>query len=151
MPHQPSKRKLAKWKRRLTFITLLLPFLYTGFIIADRYGTWDELSGLGLVEQVSERFDLSYGEDASNPVRVGDKEWEPLLKLVYEYSPADFDKSKEPRVIARFQASLSTRTPAEGPLIAQWTAPSTPLALIYQDWPTNTGKDLNPDVWRVVG
>ena len=132
-------------------ITLALPFLYTAFIIADRYGIWDRLSGLELVEQASERFDLSYAENASHPVRVGDKQWEPLLKLVYRYSAANFDTTKQPRVIARLQASLSTRIPAEGPLMAEWTAPSTPLFLIYQDWPTNTGKGMAADAWRVVG
>jgi len=139
------------WKRRLTVVTLILPFLYTTFIVADRFGVWDRLSGLDLVEQASDRFDLSYAADASNPVRVGDKEWKPLLKLVYRYSRADFIKDKQPRVIARLQATLSTRTPQEGPIEAEWTAPSTPLVLMYRDWPMNTGKPVTQDEFRVIG
>jgi len=138
-------------KRGLTIVLLLLPFIYLGFILGDRFGLWDKLTGLDLVENVSARFNLSYASDASLPVRPGDKEWRPLLRVVYQYSKANFAKDKEPHVIARFKASLSTRTPAEGPLAAEWTAPSTPIALIYVDWPQNTGQDIPLDEWRIVG
>jgi hypothetical protein len=74
MRNQVKKASLKKWKRTLTVVTLILPFLYTAFIITDRYGLWDELSGLDLVEGVSARFDLSYADNASLPVRVGDRE-----------------------------------------------------------------------------
>jgi len=143
--------QLKRWKRVLTVVTLVLPFLYTGFIIADRYGVWDAVSGLDLVEQVSATFELSYAPNASNPVRVGDKAWDPLLNLVYRYSSASFDRTRQPKVIARLQASLSTRTPEKGPLIAEWTAPSTPLFIIYVEWPSDKGGNLRNEDWRVIG
>jgi hypothetical protein len=151
MSNEHRKTKLKKTKRVLTAVTLLLPFLYLGFIVADRFGVWDRLTGLYLVEQVSQRFDLSYADDASHPVRVGDKTWDPVMKLIFRYSKAHFDESKTPRVVARFQASLSTRTPEQGPVFAEWTAPSTPIVVIYQDWPTNTGKGIPPEQFCIVG
>jgi hypothetical protein len=147
----PKKSKLKKAKRALTIILLVLPFIYLGFIVTDRLGVWDRLTGLDLVEKVAARFDLSYADNASSPVRVGDKEWKPLLALVYRYSKASFVPDKKPRVFARLKAPLSTRTPSEGPIVAEWTAPSTPIFLLYVEWPQNTGKDIPPDQWRVIG
>jgi hypothetical protein len=151
MRNQVKKASLKKWKRTLTVVTLILPFLYTAFIITDRYGLWDELSGLDLVEGVSARFDLSYADNASLPVRVGDREWWPLLKIIRNYSGVKLRADKEPRVIARFRASFSTRTPREGPIYSEWTAPSTPIAVIYQDWPTNSGKGVPQQQWQIIG
>jgi hypothetical protein len=136
------------WKNVLTIITLLLPFLYVGFVVADRLGIWDETSGLDLVQSASDRFEESYAENASQPVRVGDKEWKPLLRIIYRYSRATFPTDKEPRVVARMVAPLSVRTPQAGPLKSEWTVPSTPLYLLYRDWP---GQSVYPDDYRVVG
>ncbi len=122
-----SERKLRTTKRVLNFVLIVLPLLYLGFIIADRFGVWDRLSGLDDVERIAARFELSYAPDASHPVRVGDAEWKPLLQLVNTYSNAQLPSDKEPRVIARYVAVSSARTPPEGPIIAEWTAPSTPL------------------------
>ena len=147
----PKKSRLKKVKRILACILLALPFIYLGFIVADRLGIWDRLTGLNLVEKVATRFDLSYADDASSPVRVGDAEWNPLLTLVYRYSKDSFARDKTPRVFARFRASLSSRTPSEGPIFSEWTAPSTPIVLIYVEWPQNSGKSIPPDLFRVVG
>src|SRR6266403_6420156 len=106
--------KLKRWKRLVAGFTLTLPFSYLAFVILDRYGCWDKVTGLDLAEKVSTRFDLSYANDASQPVRVGDKEWAPLLSLIYRYSRANFSKDKEPHIVARMQAPFSTRTPEEG-------------------------------------
>ena len=32
--------------------------------------------------------------------------------------------------------------------MAEWTAPSTPLLLLYKDWP---GNDIPPEDYRVIG
>lgn len=132
----------------LNLVLLILPFLYLGFIVADRAGVWDRLFGLDLIEQAATRFELSYAPDASNPVKVGDKEWKPLLNLAYKYSTAKFPADKQPRVIARFVAVSSARIPAEGPVMAEWTAPSTPLVLLYRDWPGNT---VPSEDYRILG
>jgi hypothetical protein len=137
-----------KTKLVLNVLLLVLPLLYLGFIVADRFGVWDRLTGLDLVEHAAANFELSYAPDASTPVRVGDKEWGPLLKLTYRYSNAQFPNDKQPKVFARFQAVSSARTPPEGPIIAEWTSPSTPLALLYQDWP---GHDIPKEDVRVIG
>jgi hypothetical protein len=80
---------------------------------------------------------------------VGDSEWGPLLKLTYQYSRAEFPTYKQPLVIARSTASLSTKTPPVGPLISEWTVPSTPLYLIYREWPA--GNDIQKEDYRVIG
>jgi hypothetical protein len=145
------RAKFKRWKRTIVAVTLVLPFLYLAFVILDRNGYWDQVSGLTLVEKVSARFDLSYAEDASRPVRVGDKEWKPLLGLTYRYSTVSFSKDKEPRVFARLRAPFSTRTPEVGAIATEWTVPSTPIFLIYQDWPQNSGKGVPPENVRIVG
>src|SRR5579862_4753987 len=119
----------------LNVLLLALPFLYLGFILADRFGTWDRLFGLDLVEQAAANFELSYAPGASTPVRMGDKEWRPLLKLTYRYSPATFPTDKQPLLFVLFVALSSAGTPSEGPTLAEWTAPSTPLTLLYHNWP----------------
>ncbi|SRR6266852_3104281 len=148
---EDTKAKYKKAKRTLTAILLILPFLYIGFIIADRYGVWDDVTGLSWSERSEGRFEKSYAADASVPMRPGDKAWKPTLELFYSYSSATFRTSREPKVIARMQASLSTRTPPEGPMLTEWTSPSTPVVLMYVDWPTNTGKNIGPEDWVVVG
>jgi hypothetical protein len=133
----------------LNVVLLILPLLYLGFIFADRFGVWDRLGGLDLVEHAATNFELSYAPDASTPVRLGDKEWVPLLKLTYKYSNAQFPTDKQPLLFARFVAISSGRTPSEGPVLGEWTAPSTPLALLYRDWPGHG--DIQLADYRVVG
>lgn len=139
---------LKKLKFALNLVLVILPILYLGFILADRAGVWDRLCGLDLVEQAAARFELSYAPDASTPVRAGDKGWKPLLNLAYRYSHAQFPADKQPRVIARFVAVLSNRTPTDGVVEAEWTAPSTPLALLYRDWP---GNEVPREDYRIIG
>ena len=133
----------------LNVLLLILPFLYLGYILADRIGVWDRLERLDLVEHAATNFELSYAPDASTPVRLGDKEWAPLLKLTYKYSNAQFPNDKQPLLFARFVAISSGRTPSAGPILAEWTAPSTPLALLYHEWPGHG--DIQPADYRVVG
>ncbi|MGA9570237.1 MAG: hypothetical protein WBS17_09125 [Candidatus Acidiferrales bacterium] len=149
--HDPATsplRKAKKWKTILTIVTLCLPFLYVGFVVADHFGFWDALEGLDSVQIVADRFELSYAENASEPVRPGDDAWGPLLRLIYRYSRAKFPQDKMPRVVARLAAPLSVKTPETGPVASEWTVPSTPLLLIYKEWPGNT---VDPEDYRVIG
>jgi hypothetical protein len=141
-----AKQRFRKWKRCLTLITLVIPILYLIFLVADRQGVWDRLTGLDLVQAVSDRFQQSYAAGASTPVRVGDPAWEPLLAIIYRYSKATFPADKTPRVVARDVATLSAVVPETG---SEWTAPSTPLSLLYKDWPT--GEAIERADYRVIG
>ena len=130
-------------------ILLVLPFLYTGFVIADHYGLWDKYSGLIWAERAEARFEKSYGFSASIRIRPGDEAWKPTVALIRRYSSATLQANREPKVIARMKADFSTRSPEIGPLISEWTAPSTPILLAYADVPI-TGS-LNMEDAVVVG
>lgn len=143
-----KKKELQTRRLWLNILAIGLPLLYVVFVVTDRLGVWDYLTGLDLVEQVANRFDQSYAVDASRPVRVGDREWSPLLSLIQSYTHASLDSSRRPLLIARFKAVASNRIPEQGVLLAEWTAPTTPLAILYEEWP---GKDLQPNDYRVVG
>lgn len=127
---------MSKTKFRLKAIALVTPLLYLGLLIADRQGVWSCWRGLDRVEAVAARFEQSYAPDASHPVSAGDPEWEPLISMIYQYSNANFPKDKQPQVVARSQATAAGQLRADdGTLIAEWTAPSTPIVLLYRKWP----------------
>src|SRR5580704_15141722 len=121
----------AKILLRLT--ALALPVLYLAFLVADRQGVWSRLQGLDKVDTVAARFEKSYAADASHPVSVGDPEWNPLIQIIYKYSNADLPKDKEPQTVARFKATVSGKQETtDGQLFSEWTAPSTPFAVLYR-------------------
>jgi hypothetical protein len=129
--------------------SLLLPFFYLAFLIADRENVWSRMRGLDRVESVAIRFEKSYAPGASAPVNVGDPEWEPLIRLIYKYSTADLPKDKPPQVVARFQAVFSVKQGEEdGQDTAEWTAPSTRFAVLYKKWP---GQPVPKEDWRIAG
>jgi hypothetical protein len=112
-------------------------------------GGLDYLLKVHLLENVAASFELSYGPDASPPVRVVDKDWGPTIKLITAYTRASLPKDKQPRVIARFTAVAAAQEQVGNGQIAQWTAPSTPIAVIYKDW---TGSEpLSPEDCKIVG
>jgi hypothetical protein len=115
------------------------------FAILTYAGFWNEWRGDNLAAAAATRFDKSYSQDASRAVKNGDKEWLPLMRLITKYSCADLPKDREPRVIARFVAVASAKD-ASG---AEWTAPTTPIALLYKEWPGHG--DLSTADWRTVG
>ena len=126
----PSSK--SKAKRVVEFSFAALPIFAAAFAIAEHFGLTDKLLGLDKVERVAERFHLSYAKGASRPVRSGDPEWEQTLALIKEYSKVPLKADQAPKVIARFQATLATNDPLSG---AEWTAPSTPFAVLYRSWP----------------
>lgn len=48
---------------------------------------------------------------------------------------------------ANVSTFLSARTPPDSTVFSEWTAPSTPLFLIYRDWP---GNDVPKEDYRVI-
>src|ERR1700674_3020074 len=94
----------SKTSLHVAKLILLLPLvLYLAFIIPERNGYWDRLTGLNLVQQVAERFERSVGPDDAVPARTGDKEFAPLIQLIKTYSPTKLAKDKTPIVVVRFQ------------------------------------------------
>lgn len=126
----------------------IIPTIVLIFVISMRVGFWDRWFGLDKVAIIAENFESSYTPNASHPIRLGDPGWKPLLKLISKYSIANLPKDKEPRVFARFVAILSQKTDLGQGRIAEWTAPSTPIALIYREWP---GQSVSPQDYRIVG
>jgi hypothetical protein len=116
------------------------------FAVMTYFGVWNHLRGDDLVSEVAARFDKSYSEDASIPVRRSDKEWEPLLRIIAHSHRLPHDR--EPFVFARFPAVLSAKTEDGGKLMAEWTAPTTPVALLYKEWP---GQGIPKEDYRIVG
>lgn len=135
-------------KRKLELAGALLPILTVGFVVFERTGVWDHIRGLNLAEGAAMRFDLSYAPQASRPVRVGDPEWISLLELISKYSHVDLPHEKEPRVIARYTAIADARVQIGPDRISEWTAPGTPLFLLYRDWP---GNSVPPEDYRIIG
>jgi hypothetical protein len=125
-----------------------IPVFYLIFVTADHTGLLDKFLGLDLVEDVSERFEISYAEDASRPVRPDEPAWRPLLSLIERYTTVDLPQDKEPKVFARQVAVISAKTDLPGGGYAEWTAPTTPVLLIYREWP---GQTVPREDVRIVG
>ena len=110
----------------------MLAVLSVAFAIVSYTTRWDWLLHDDMVEKVASRFDLSYSNDAALPVQRGDPEWAPLLRLIEKYSPGNggLPKDRPPMTFARAPAITSAQTP-----FGEWTAPSTPVLLLYRKWP----------------
>jgi multisubunit Na+/H+ antiporter MnhB subunit len=126
-----------------------LSVLSVAFAIMTYFGVWNYLRGDDVASELVARFDQSYSEDASKPVRRGDRGWQPLIRIITEYTHADLPHDREPLVLARFPAVLSAKTEVGGKVFAEWTAPTTPIAILYKDWPGHG--DLSKEDWREVG
>jgi hypothetical protein len=100
------------------------------FAILTYLGVWNEWRGDNLLAEVSTRFDSSYSQDAGRPVRPGDKEWPVVMRVIAKYSHAQLLAGRDPRVFARFVAVASAQNEAAH---GEWTAPTTPVALIYKE------------------
>ncbi len=133
-------RSFARWLGVLFSAASVL------FAISVYCGFWDWWRGDNLVAEVAARFDKSYAANASWPVKPGDKEWVPLIRIIEKYSHADLPKDKQPRVFARMRALTAAKDDATG---AEWTAPTTPTMLLYKDWPGHG--DVPSEDSRIVG
>jgi hypothetical protein len=136
-------------KRTLELVSaVIIPFCILIFVVSQRVGFWDWWFGLNDVEKVAVNFETSYASDASHPVRPGDPSWQPLLILIRNYSHVDLPKGREPKVFARSVAISSQKMDLGDGKFAEWTAPTTPIILIYRDWP---GQTVPPTDYRIVG
>jgi hypothetical protein len=102
------------------------------FAILTYLGVWNEWRGDNLLAEIATSFDSSYSQDAGRPVRPGDKAWPVVMRVIAKYSHAQLLVGREPRVFARFVAVVSAQNEAAH---GEWTAPTTPVALLYKEWP----------------
>jgi hypothetical protein len=140
-------RQRIKTVARWTGVALSI--LSVAFAVVSYTTHWDWWLRDDMVEKVTDRFDLSYAKDAGLPVQRGDPEWAPLLRLIERYSPhrGELPKDRPPMTVARFQAITAAQTAA-----GEWTAPATPVALIYRKWPDPGSGVYKPGQdWFVVG
>jgi hypothetical protein len=131
------KMKESKTAVHVAKLVLLLPLvLYLGFIIPEKKGWWDHVSGLDSAREVAERFERSVGPDDAVPVRAGEKEFNPVMALIKQYSSAKLAGDRTPLVVARMQAKVYDAQPlGQNGALAQWTSPATPIVVMYFDWP----------------
>lgn len=144
-PHSLARSRvvsIARWSG------VAVSIMSVAFAIMTYLGVWNYLRGDILVSDVAVRFDKSYSEGASMPVKRGDKEWKPLIRIITKYTHTQIPHDREPLVFARFRAVLSDKTEVGGKVFAEWTAPTTPVALLYKEWP---GQELEPADYRIVG
>lgn len=133
--------------RRLAFCGSMLAVF---ILLFEHFGGLDRWLEIPLLNSVATRFEQSYGPGASRPIRPHDKEWTPTIRLIREYTRTTLPRDRQPLVIARAQALLSAQEPIGKGQIVQWTAPSTPVLLLYKSWPGNKVKLSDEDA-RVVG
>jgi hypothetical protein len=112
------------------------------FAVLTYFGFWNYYRGDTLLEALAARLDLSYAE-VNRVVRPGEPAWRPLLRVIANHTHVDLPRDKEPVVFARATAIASAKTD-----FGEWTAPTTPIALLYKQWPT--GQDLPPEDYRIV-
>jgi hypothetical protein len=127
---------------------VFLPIVTILFVVSEHVGLWDHYLGLTDVLEVSARFDTSYAEDVRRIVSPGDPAWVPVLDLIQRYSTVKLPMDRQPHALARFTAIASAKIEAGPGSIAEWTAPSTPIVLIYKDLSEN--KFTHSD-YRIVG
>lgn len=129
-------------------LAVLLPITSLAFVISDWAGAWDRFRGLHHVEAVAERLETSYAEGVDRQIGPDEKAWIPLMRLITNYSKADLPKDRQPKLLARAVAIQSAKIDVGQGKIAEWTAPSTPIILVYADWP---GQKILPESYRIVG
>lgn len=129
----------------------VLPITCLLLVVAEHDGFIDHWRGLDRVRTVADNFSLSYAPDASTPVYPSDAAWKPLIDLIQEYSKVKLRTDKQPQTIARFPATLSAQQELGRGRLSEWTAPSTPSAVLYRHWPENTGKTIPREDYTIVG
>jgi hypothetical protein len=136
-----SARSIARW------VGVGLAALSVAFATLSYVGFWNYLRGDDLLSALGSRLDTSYAP-VSRQVRATDPEWVPLLRVIRAYSPVrhQLPKDREPVVFARFAAVSSAKSE-----VGEWTAPTTPMALLYKKWPAPGTPPLVPgqDAWII--
>ena len=125
----------AKPWLKLVAVTIM-PSLFLAFTVSEHYGLWDRVRGLNDVREVTRRMNTSYA-DEKRVYRKSDKEFGPTLALIRKYSSARIPSDREVLLIARYRAVVSYQESLSNGQVAEWTAPTTPLLLLYADPPGN--------------
>lgn len=123
----------------------VMPALYLAFVVTDHYEVWDRVRGLNDVKAVAARMSISYAE-AKRQYWPRDKEWEPTLALITRYTKFQLPQGRTPVMIARYKAVASAQIEIPGGENAEWTAPTTPLVLLYSDPPKNEDTVIVGDI-----
>ena len=128
----------------------VLPLLAFGFVIFERCGLFDWYFGHDAVLEVESRLETSYAAGVDRQVGPDEKAWKPLLRLIQKYSTATLREDKEPKVFARYVAVASGKIDNNSKVVAEWTAPSTPIVLDYRSVPGH-GQTASLDEFQIVG
>jgi hypothetical protein len=124
----------AAAKQPIRWIGVALSGAAILFAALSYFGFWSYVRGDDLVSALADRLDTSYAE-VSRQVRPPDPEWRPLIRIITRYTRADLPRDKQPQVFARSVAVSSAKSE-----VGEWTASTTPILLLYGEWPT-PGKD----------
>jgi hypothetical protein len=126
----------------------IMPAIYLAFVITDHYDVWDEVRGLNDVKVVAARMNTSY-EEVQRQYRPSDKEWKATVDLIKKYTKSQLPPGREPLVVMRYGAITSAKLDLGYGKFAEWTAPTTPLALLYHEFPTPGS--IKPEDIVIVG
>ena len=118
---------LARVKQPIRWIGVALSIAAVLFAALSYFGFWSYVRGDDLLNNLADRLDTSYA-NVVRQVRPGDAEWRPLIRVIMRYTRANLPKDKTPVVFGRSAAVSSIKTD-EG----EWTAPTTPIVLLYRD------------------
>lgn len=124
-----TPKEFARWTGVLLSLASIV------FAVLSYTGFWSHIRSDDLLTGVADRFSLSYGPDAAKEVRSDDPEWEPLMRVVKRYTRAKLPPDREPKVLARSVAVASQKLVAGDNIVAEWTAPTTPIIIFYRSWP----------------
>lgn len=132
---------LSKARNAVRWLGVLLSLTSVLFATLSYIGFWSYIRGDDLLDELANRLDTSYAVNISRQVRPNDPEWSPLIRVIKIYSNArgELLKDREPLVFARMQAVTSAQSGG-----AEWTAPSTPILLLYKEWPAPGSASLKP-------
>lgn len=140
---------------RLELFSWLVAVLAIAFTALNHSGFIDHLRGLDSAGEVASRYDLSYGQGSAGPIYESDPAWPALIRLTYKYSKADLPRDRKPVVMVRdvaLQSAIDRNVERLGsPVRAQWTAPTTPIFLVYRMWPSPGGPPISSQDVRVIG
>ena len=153
----PGIRPLTRWSRAISAVAapkqifrwlgVVVSAVAVVFAVLSYCGFWSYIRGNDMLNALADRLDTSYAADVSRQVRPVDPEWRPLIRIIKRYTRADLLKDKSPVVFARSQAITSATTNA-----GEWTAPATPVMLIYRKWPApGTGDFIKGKDFVTVG
>ena len=134
-----SARNTIRW------VGVAVSLVSVGFATLSYVGFWSYVRGDDLLEALASRLDTSYAQNVSRQVRPGDPEWRPLIRVITRYTTAHLRADKLPVVFARGRAILSA-PPYEG---SEWTAPTTPIFLLYHELPFPSYRNEQREIVRV--